>query len=152
MPHNPPHDFVMGQLDEQFTHAIFGDGWKVRFQSALTLADGEPEPDVVICLGPNRRYATRLPVATDTAIVMEVSDSTLARDRGIKLRSYARAGIPEYWIINLIDRQIEIFTGPQRAADPPRYAEQRIIPPDGEVKVVLDNKTWLTLSASELLP
>jgi Uma2 family endonuclease len=152
MPHNPPHDYVMGQFDEYFTHAVFGSTWKVRFQSALTLMDGEPEPDVAICVGPNRRYATRKPTASDTRLVIEVSDSTLARDRGIKLRSYARAGIAEYWIVNLIDRQIEIYTEPQPTADPPTYAAPRITLPGGEVSVMLDGKTWLTIPASELLP
>jgi Uma2 family endonuclease len=150
MPHNPPHDYVMGQFDEYFTHAVFGNDWKVRFQSALTLPDGEPEPDVAICIGPNRRYATRLPTAADARIVIEVSDSTLTRDRGIKLQSYARAGVPEYWIVNLVERQIEIYSQPDAANA--RYGEPRIVMPEEEISVVLEGKTWLTLPARDLLP
>jgi Uma2 family endonuclease len=151
MPQNPPHGFIVARIHRLFLKAV-DDHFVVRSQSALTLMDGEPEPDVVVCVPPEMQYASRLPTATDTPIVIEVSDSTLARDRGIKLRSYARAGIPEYWIVNLIDRQIEIYTEPQTAAHPPSYAQQRIILPEGEAHVVLAGKTWLSIPASELLP
>jgi Uma2 family endonuclease len=151
MTRNPPHDFVIGELN-RILGGVSDGSWIVRIQSAILLSDGEPEPDVTICIGPNRRYAARHPSVADTPLVIDVADSTLARDRGIKLRSYARAGISEYWIVNLIDRQIEIYTRPQPDARPPSYAQPRILGPSDVVSLILNGKTWLTITAGELLP
>jgi Uma2 family endonuclease len=149
MPHKPSHDFVVSRINRLFTMAM-GDDWVIRIQSAFSLPDGEPEPDVVVCKGPDSLYAMRHPAAKDTPILIEVSDSTLTRDRGIKLQSYARAGIPEYWIVNLVERQIEIYSQPD--SNNSRYGEPRIVMPEEQVSVVLEGKTWLMLPARELLP
>jgi Uma2 family endonuclease len=60
-------------------------------------------------------------------LVIEVADSTLGRDRGIKLRSYARAGIAHYWIINLTDRVVEVYSDPKTDAPEPAYASTQIV-------------------------
>jgi Uma2 family endonuclease len=146
---SPPNSYVLMVLHDRIGR-VLPDEWILRSPAALTLPDGEPEPAAIICQGPQRRYVAQHPTAADTAIVIEVSDSTLTRDRGIKLQSYARAGIPEYWIVNLVDHQIEIYTQPEPATA--RYAEPRIILPGDEVSVVLEGKTWLRLSARDLLP
>ena len=74
----------------------------------------EPEPDIAIVQGTDADYEFRTPTTVDVALLVEVSDSTLSQDRGKKLSGYARARIPVYWIINLVDRQVEVFSRPGR--------------------------------------
>jgi Uma2 family endonuclease len=92
----------------------FGAGFHVRPQAPL-VADplSEPEPDVSVVRGGVRDYAACHPSAHDAVLVVEVSDSSLEYDRGTKGSLCARAGIPEYWIVNLIDLQLEVYRRPQ---------------------------------------
>ena len=85
----------------------------------------EPEPDFVLLNYCADNYVTGHPTASDVHLVIEVSDHTLQRDLEIKLPLYALAGIPEYWIINLVDRQIERFTRPDMATG--RYAQHTVL-------------------------
>ena len=72
---------------------------------------GMPEPDISVVRGRSRDYIEQ-PDAGDVPLIVEVSDKTLAFDRTDKLGSYAGGGIPVYWIVNLVDRQVEVYTGP----------------------------------------
>jgi hypothetical protein len=94
--------------------------------------------------------AERLRISTQSASVR--TDSTLKTDRGTKLRSYARAGIVCYWIINLIDRQIEVYTQPDSMAAEPTYRHREVIAADGTVDLVIDDKPVAKLAAADLLP
>ena len=125
-------------------------GWRYRSEKPITLADGEPEPDGVIARGGRGDSFRGHPLAADLALVIEVSNSTLGTDRTLKLRSYARAGIPVYWIVNLIDRQVEVHTDPDPAAVPePTYRRREVYAADAAVPVpVLD----ATLRVADLLP
>ena len=69
-------------------------GWYVDAQEPITTSDSEPEPDVVIVRGDTRQYLNRHPGAQDLALVVEVADTSLQRDRTSKKRLYARVGIP----------------------------------------------------------
>ena len=71
-----------------------------------------PIPDVVILRGPKRAIGTRLARARDVALLVEVSDTTYAKDSGPKLRRYASFRIPVYWIVDLNRRIVEVRTGP----------------------------------------
>jgi Uma2 family endonuclease len=94
--------------------AVFGAGWLVRPQLPIALdEDSEPEPDVVVVRGHVRDYAEAHP--TSVALIVEVAQSRLAFDRGDKASLYARAGVADYWIINLIDRLVEVHREPQPA-------------------------------------
>ena len=101
-------------LVHQRLQQAFGAGFHVRPQAPLA-ADplSEPEPDVSVVRGAVRDYAACHPTARDTVLVVEVSDSSLEYDRVTKGSLYARAGIPEFWIVNLIDLQLEIHRKPQ---------------------------------------
>jgi Uma2 family endonuclease len=86
-------------------------GLRIRAQNPLTLGDAsEPQPDIAVVA--DRSYADAHPVASDVHLVIEVSDTTLAFDRDVKLPLYARAGVPEVWIVNLPANQVEIFREP----------------------------------------
>lgn len=91
--------------------AAFGAGVTVRLQLPLILDDAsEPEPDIAIVPGGPRAYRDAHP---DRALlVCEIADTTLHYDRGRKRAAYARADIPEYWILNLNDRVLEVYRQP----------------------------------------
>lgn len=85
----------------------FGEGWFVQTQSPIILDDrSEPEPDVCVVRGSPRDYAAEHP--TRPALIVEVAQSGLSLARGRKAAAYARAGIPDYWILNLADRFLEV--------------------------------------------
>lgn len=73
--------------------------------------NSEPHPDFTV-LRPRADYETRGPRPEDVLLAVEVSDTTLRRDRRVKLALYARAGIPEFWIVNLETREVEIYRSP----------------------------------------
>ena len=68
-----------------------------------------PQPDIAVCKRDRYRYARRAPTAADIHLIVEVAKSSLDYDRTTKRELYAAAGIPEYWIVNLVDRQLERF-------------------------------------------
>ena len=91
----------------------FAGGYEVRPQLPVSLPYGtEPEPDVAVAPGTPLDYAEHHPRADQLLLAVEVSDSTLVKDRGPKLASYARAWIVEYWIVNLVNRQLEVYRQP----------------------------------------
>jgi Uma2 family endonuclease len=128
-------------------------GWQVLSQQAITLDTSEPVPDVIVLRGNLLTY-TQLPQATDLGLIIEVSDSTLRQDRQTKARIYAAAGIPEYWIVNLIDRKLEVNRRPVAALgeQPARYESVEMLGPDDAVKVVLDGAAVGDLQVRDILP
>src|SRR5947207_5190151 len=91
----------------------FGEGWFVQTQSPIILDDrSEPEPDVCVVRGSPRDYAAAHP--SGPALIVEVAQSGLPLARGRKAAAYARAGIADYWILNLGDRVLEIYREPAR--------------------------------------
>lgn len=90
---------------------VFGDGFRVRMQCPLALGDdSEPEPDLAVVPGRALDYLDAHPATA--LLVVEVSDDSLPRDRGVKQRLYARHGIPEYWIIALPETRVEVHREP----------------------------------------
>jgi len=118
MPHNAPHDSCLYRLHTRLLLALAPQGWVVRCQSAVTFPASVPEPDVAVVPGPEGLYDVARPDAAGLLLVIEVSDSTLARDRGLKQRVYARSRVPVYWIVNLVDRQVEVYTDPRGGRSP----------------------------------
>ena len=72
----------------------------------------EPEPDFAILKPRADEYRSALPTAQDVLLIIEVADTSLAYDRGLKLELYARHGIPEVWVVNLAAQEVEVFRGP----------------------------------------
>lgn len=94
--------------------SIIGEKTVISVQDPIILMDdSEAEPDLAILNWHDRSYADRLPNASDVLLVVEVADTTLEKDQKLKLPLYAQAGIPEYWIINLIDETLEQYTEPK---------------------------------------
>lgn len=99
-----------------------------------------------------RAYQTRHPGPQEAALVVEVADATLRRDRTLKLRIYARASVPVYWIVNLIDRQIEVYTDPTGPAEQPSYGQHRDYGPADDAPLVLDGREVGRVAVREVLP
>ena len=103
--------FTAITLVEEALRRIFEAGFLVRVQGPLDLgALNQPEPDVAVVEGGARDYAEAHP--TEAVLVVEVSDTTLAFDQTRKLAVYAGAGLPEYWIVNLIENTLEVYRDP----------------------------------------
>jgi len=151
MPKKPSHPLAVRLLTTAID-ALIGAQWHFRAQEPITLDDGEPEPDGAIVRGQPRDYATRHPSPVDVAIVIEVSDTTQARDRGIKLRSYARAAIPIYWIIDLVSRTIEVYSDPDPTAAEPLYRNFQVFDERSTISIALDGQAIGTIPVSAVLP
>jgi Uma2 family endonuclease len=129
-------------------HAALPPGWHVRIEKPVRIPnrDSEPEPDVSVVRGSHRDYRERDPDPADVALVVEVVRSSLAADRALAL-TYGGGRIPAYWIVNVLDRQIEIYFNPVDGAYPPPV----IIPESGSVDLVIDGQVVAQIPAAELL-
>ena len=131
---NPPHDtgvfLALIVLQRLFIH-----GHVVRPQLSLDLGRRyQPIPDLAVVVGEGRDYANRHP--TTAVLLVEVADSSLRHDRVVKAHRYALAGIADYWIVNLVDRQLEVYRNPGPDPDRPGrfcYADITIVPADGHI-------------------
>jgi Uma2 family endonuclease len=102
------------RLVETALRRVFGDGVDVRTQLPLALgAESEPEPDIAVVAGSPRDYRDAHP--STALLIVEVADTSLDFDRTRKASVYARAGILDYWIVNLIDAVVEIHRKPQQS-------------------------------------
>jgi Uma2 family endonuclease len=113
-PQGSRHAVAVGLVRSALERA-FGTGFHVREEKPLALdALSEPEPDLVVVRGRLRDYVAAHPSAP--ALVVEVADSSLALDRLRKAGLYARAGVADYWIVNLVDATLEVYREPVRAS------------------------------------
>lgn len=151
MPKNPRHRAATRLLCKALER-LAAAGWYVDTQEPITTADSEPEPDVAVVRGDTLNYLDRHPSPADLALVAEVADATLSRDRGPKKRLYARAAVPVYWIVNLINNQVEVYTEPSGAADSPDYRQQHNYGILDQVPVVIEGREIGRLSVRDLLP
>jgi Uma2 family endonuclease len=114
-PQGTPHTTGI-RMAEEALRLAFGTGWEVRVQMPVALDDeSEPEPDVTVVPGTFRDYRDAHP--SRPALVVEVAQASLAFDRSQKASLYARAAVPDYWIVNLVDRVLEVHRDPVAASD-----------------------------------
>ncbi len=139
-PIGPFHGGVVGRLIRLFAEASKG-RWFVWASSMNLDEHSEPQPDLMLLKPSATDYTDELPAPEDILLLVEVSDSSLSYDRGRKLHAYARAGIPEVWIVNLSDEAIEIYREPGLAGygfTETRRAGQKVSPlafPDVQVDI-----------------
>ena len=109
-PQRTPHTMGIGLVGEALRQAL-GSGWYVRVQMPVALDDeSEPEPDVAVAPGGPRDYPITHP--SRPVLVVEVAESSLLLDREYKGSLYARAGLADYWILNLVGRVLEVYRQP----------------------------------------
>jgi hypothetical protein len=133
-PQSSPHYTAIG-LVEDALNVAFGPGWLVRTQGPIALDDrSEPEPDVAAVQGAVRDYGRQHPVRA--ALIVEVAEVSLALDRAHKGSLYARAGLDDYWVLNLVDRVLEVYRQPVADALAPfgwRYASRETLGADAHI-------------------
>jgi Uma2 family endonuclease len=146
-PIGPPHvtcvNLIVAALQDRLPA-----GWNVRTQSPVTLETGEPEPDLAIVRGNVRDYSDRHPGGADIGLLIEVADASLQFDRTQKRLEYARAGIAQYWIVNLVNRNLEAHRNPAGGD----YTNREVIGADGSVELALGGKSIGKLNVADFLP
>jgi Uma2 family endonuclease len=148
LPKKPSHIWTVGGVLESLT-VFLPPGWSGRKEDPVRIPDfDEPEPDVAIVRGLRDDYRTRIPGPSDVALVVEVADASLQQDRGNKLAAYAKGGIPVYWIVNLVDRQIEVYSSPIPAG----YQSRQVFQSGQDVPVVIDGSVVGHIAVVNILP
>jgi Uma2 family endonuclease len=132
--------------------AVLPPGWIVRWQDPIALDDeSEPEPDLAIVQGTRDDFRDAHP--SRPALVIEIAESSLAFDREQKGSLYARAGLADYWIVNLVDRVLEIYRDPMPDASARygwRYASRQVVrAPESASPLSLSR---IAITVAELLP
>lgn len=146
---NPPHIRCSTRLNRLFLTHIPTE-WTVHSEASITLSQSAPEPDFSILRGDMDEYANRLANASDIAVVVEISDTTLAKDRSYKTQLYARAAIPVYWLISLNERQIEVYSDPDPATA--SYLTTVIFGEKDDITLVLDGDEVALIPVVDILP
>jgi Uma2 family endonuclease len=150
-PQYSPHATSISLVQRVLTE-VFGPGWVVRSQMPVALDDeSEPEPDVAVVAGDPRDYRDAHP--TRPVLVVEVALSRLGFDRERKGSLYARAGLADYWIVNLPDRRLEVYRGPVPDGAAPfgwRYGTALALGPDERVAPLAAPEA--SVAVADLLP
>ena len=147
---NPAHAQAVHRLSKLLTR-VLSETWDVRSQNPVTLTESEPEPDIVVAIGPDVRYDEMHPTPNEIELIIEVAGASLEHDLTTKLAVYANAKIPQYWVVNLTDWCVEVFTLP-RAGKTPKYRHHVTVNTFGHITLSLRGKAIGTISVREFLP
>lgn len=132
-PRGPQHSGSLKRVLGAFIEQL---GTQVDFsvQDPITMPSvtSEPEPDLVLAEPREGGYFDRHPLPEEILLLVEVADSSLEVDREVKLPVYAAAGIEDYWIVNLVDNQVEVYREPAVAADGTAGYRQQTVHVAGE--------------------
>ncbi len=148
MPKNPPHVVACRRVNRALA-AILPAGWLVWSQDPITLGDdSEPEPDLMLVRGTEEEFESTHPAPAAVQVVVEVSHTTLSRDRSRKGSIYARNGIFTYWIVNLVDHTLEVYAAPAAGM----YTTARTLTAAEQADLVLDGVVVGTVAVADLFP
>jgi Uma2 family endonuclease len=146
-----PHNFAIDMLGAILSDDLPAE-WIARQEKSVVLGRfWRPEPDIAVARGPRERYRSKGPRRSDLAMLVEVADSSYAKDRGPKWRKYAASGVSVYWIVNLPQRQIEVYSVPTGRGKSAGYREINICGPADEVPLVLDGTELGRIKVSRIL-
>ena len=126
---------------------LLPNGWHERIQQTVRLPVSKLQPDIAVVRGSIRDYAGSAPTPDAVGLVVEVADSSVGYDLGAKALLYSQGGIKEYWVVNLVDRRVEVFRGPG-----PEYATRLTFAADARVPFTLDCQTLGEIPVAEILP
>ena len=150
-PQGAPH-YTAIRKTAKVLEAAFGPGWEVRTEGPIGLDDeSEPEPDIAVVPGSPDDYALAHP--SRPVLTVEVAESSLALDRQHKGSLYARAGLADYWVLNLVDRVLEVYRGPIADSSAPfgwRYDQREVL--GGSARVAPLAAPRSSIAIAELLP
>jgi Uma2 family endonuclease len=150
-PRSPRHDSTIQRLYRPLMD-LLPDAWMLRILQTVVFSDSQPEPDFSVVRGNPRSYLLRHPPASDVGLIIEVADSSLLRDQRDKTRIYARGGVPCYWIINLVDQRVEVYTQPSGPTAVPAYQTFQIYQHGYNIPLVLDGNPIGAMAVVDLLP
>ena len=149
MAKNHPHSFSWAGLNAALL-PLLPAGWSLWAECTVAITrDKAPLPDLLVLRGDREAFRHRRPEATDVGLLVEVADTSLKIDTGAKLAAYAGANIPVYWVVNLKDGVIHVYSDPVAAEN--RYATTQIIRADGSIPLVLDGQQIALIPASSIL-
>ncbi len=153
MTKNPPHT-VSSELCRVKLDPMLPPGWHLRIERPLRIARGasKPEPELGVARGEIREYAARDPEPEDVALVIEVADSSLEDDRFLMSRVYGGAGIGYYWNVNLVDRQVEVYSNPSGPLEPVGYRHCEVYRPGQEIPFFVAGNELGRVAVDAILP
>lgn len=151
MSRNPPHDGTLRKVEKRIQRVLLPP-WDTRSQMGVTLSASEPEPDLAVVREDPSGYTTRHPAPADVGLLIEVADTSLDTDRSDKVPLYAQDGIVEYWIVNIPERQIEVYTQPSGPTALPAYGARQTYRPGQSIPFVLNSVLVTAILVVDLLP
>jgi Uma2 family endonuclease len=144
----PPHVLATERLRRRLDRSV-PEGYFVREEKPIRIPEfDEPRPDISVVRGDPEVFANRHPGPEDVVLLVKVSETSLDRDQGKKKFNYARSGIPVYWIVNFVERQLEVYLSP----GPDGYQSSQILKPGQDVAVVIDGQEAGRIAVVDLLP
>lgn len=149
---NPPHQTSLRKVRWELNR-IVPRGWFADQDCPISLpiSGSEPEPDVLVIRGAFSDYREQHPGPLDLALVVEVASTSLAEDRGYKKRLYATDSIQTYWIVNLVDQIVEVYTEPSGLSDAPDYGVRQDFHPGQLLPVMIDGLQVGVIAVIDLL-
>jgi Uma2 family endonuclease len=150
MTQKPPHTIANNLVAAELSRIIPADRFHIRPAEPIRLPGraSEPEPDRCVVRGAIRDYAARHPGPEDIVLLVEVADSSLYDDRMLADEVYGPAGVPVYWIVNLVHRQVEVHSDPS----PGGYRARAVFAEGEAVPVVIDGQELGRIAVTDLLP
>ena len=148
MTQNPPHTISDDLCGQSLARVM--PGWYIRPAKPVRLPGQATmnEPDRCVVRGQARNYRGQHPGPADIVLVVEVADSSLADDRELGTKVYAPAGLPVYWIVNLVDRQVEVYSSP----GPGGYQSCAVFRSGQIIPVVVDGQQIGEIAVDDVLP
>lgn len=150
-PISPRHEHSTQAISRLLMNSLAGE-YNVRSRLPVDLATSVLQPDICVAIGDTERYQNRPPSGLECRLVCEVADGSLTSDRNFKLWLYAAAGIPEYWIVNLIDSQVERFTQPLLSPEGLGQYGERAVFKKGEALPMGEYASLEIIQAADCLP
>jgi Uma2 family endonuclease len=151
MSRNPPHDVTLCVTQEELS-PICTPEWVIRTQMAVVIGkSNQPEPDIAVVLAPFKRYLRQHPQPKEIGMLVEIADSTLLEDRRDKAPIYAGGRIPWYWIVNVADKIVEVYSDPKGGASP-EYRKREDYEIGEKVPVVINGKIVGHIDVGNLFP
>ena len=145
------HAYALNVLGA-FLRSVTPPGWFVEQGQLMEIGKDSLKPaDLKIVRGEIDDYRERIPCVHDVPLVVEISDAEIEFDRGELLRAYAAAAVPLYWVANVKDCAIEVYTKPTGPVESPRFESCRFFGPDDEVPVILDGREVGKVAVKDVL-
>ncbi len=151
MMRNPKHRLAT-ELVRDCLDGLVPQQWHVNCQEPVTLSASEPEPDVTVIRGLRRDYVDRHPGPAEVALVVEIADARLDRDQVFKKALYAQAGIQVYWVGNLLERRVEVYSKPSGPVAAPDYRTRHDYAPADEIPLLIEGREIGRVPVRDLLP